>query len=914
MTRSTIGLARGLATTLVLLLALALTPAARADVPAPTALPATPSSESEPNETTATANPISSGERMRGNLAATGDVDTYKFSASAGDRVYSAVMTTAGTNAGTADLRLFDPTDTLVELDADDGTFGPTSPTIAGAIIPTSGTYTLQVKSSISTNQVRPYDLYLQLRTGSPAAESEPNDTAPTANALAGGYVSGARDPAAAGEQDWFSFHLDAGDTVFLSLDLDPERDNVTFNGRLRFGMVGNAAAATIDADDPNAGSVGNPPSEAIAMTVRQSGTYYAAVDSANAATGGPTATYRVSSTVLPATQPSCHTYSASSPGPIADLGVTSFSIPVTDDVIIDRAALHLDLTHNFMQDLDASLQTPQGNEIGLFTDVGSASTGVQTAMDVTYDGNATQAPTNLMQVMRPLMLAPEAGYRLDWLEGERSMGTWHVVLRDDASGDTGTLNGAELILCERPAQKPQTTVYSTDFEADDGGFTHSGTMDEWERGLPATLATSGASPVAALSSCASGTSCFKTDLDGIYENSSSQDLLSPAISLVGETGKITAKWQQWFQMESAQFDHLRVSVEEDGGANPRTLYDWTGATMSLGVGNPVVNIGSSAGWGEHRADISDYAGKTIRLRFHVDSDTTVNFAGLAIDDVAVTKRDTAFPVTVTTAGTGTGFVDSSPASIDCGLNNPAKTVCADNFDDGTAVTLTAHPTGGTTFTGFTGSGCSGSGNTCVVTADQARAVTATFAAPPDRTLTVSVTGPGKVTGAGIDCPGDCSQTYAQGTSVQLTATPGASATFSGWASDCAGSSGTGCTLTMSADRTAGASFAAVNAPDCDAEEQALTAAQNRADDAASAQAAAAAKAKRAKAKVKKAKKKLKKADGAKEKKAAKAKVKKAKKKLKKARKALTQARADLTAADTAVTEAMAALDACRAT
>jgi hypothetical protein len=80
--------------------------------------------------------------------------------------------------------------------------------------------------------------------------------------------------------------------------------------------------------------------------------------------------------------------------------------------------------------------------------------------------------------------------------------------------------------------------------------------------------------------------------------------------------------------------------------------------------------------------------------------------------------------LTVTPAGTGTGTVTSSPAGIDCGAT------CAFAFPFGTSVTLTATPDATSTFAGWTGGGCSGTG-TCVVTMSSATSVTATFDAKP---------------------------------------------------------------------------------------------------------------------------------------------------------------------------------------
>ncbi len=80
--------------------------------------------------------------------------------------------------------------------------------------------------------------------------------------------------------------------------------------------------------------------------------------------------------------------------------------------------------------------------------------------------------------------------------------------------------------------------------------------------------------------------------------------------------------------------------------------------------------------------------------------------------DTTVTANFTAVPqqtLTVNKTGTGSGTVTSSPAGINCG------STCRAQFTQGTVVTLTASPTAGSTFTGWSGGGCSGTG-TCQVT------------------------------------------------------------------------------------------------------------------------------------------------------------------------------------------------------
>jgi hypothetical protein len=161
--------------------------------------------------------------------------------------------------------------------------------------------------------------------------------------------------------------------------------------------------------------------------------------------------------------------------------------------------------------------------------------------------------------------------------------------------------------------------------------------------------------------------------------------------------------------------------------------------------------------------------------------------------------------LTVSTNGTGTGTVTSSPAGINCG------TTCSAFYSEGTTVTLTPAADAGSSFAGWSGA-CSGTG-ACTVTMDQARSVTATFnlipVVPPSFTLTVGKngTGSGTVTSSpgAINCGATCSQTYTQGTVVTLTPTPTAGSTFAGWSGDCTGTGA--CTVTMSQARSVTATF-----------------------------------------------------------------------------------------------------------
>lgn len=77
--------------------------------------------------------------------------------------------------------------------------------------------------------------------------------------------------------------------------------------------------------------------------------------------------------------------------------------------------------------------------------------------------------------------------------------------------------------------------------------------------------------------------------------------------------------------------------------------------------------------------------------------------------------------LTATLAGSGAGTVQSSPAGIEA-----CTSTCSHAFNDGTKVTLSATPDGYSTFAGWSGGGCAGTG-ACEVTIGTETTVTATF-------------------------------------------------------------------------------------------------------------------------------------------------------------------------------------------
>jgi len=130
---------------------------------------------------------------------------------------------------------------------------------------------------------------------------------------------------------------------------------------------------------------------------------------------------------------------------------------------------------------------------------------------------------------------------------------------------------------------------------------------------------------------------------------------------------------------------------------------------------------------GRFKDNYGGYEGPFIR-------DMWTAFRGLA-----VSSSPTTYTVGVAKSGTGSGTVTSSVGAISCGT-----TCISSAMNSGTSMTLTAAPSGGSTFTGWLGGGCSGTG-TCSITLTANTSVTATFTStlaadttPP----TVSITSP----------------------------------------------------------------------------------------------------------------------------------------------------------------------------
>lgn len=609
--------------------------------------------EVEPNDTSATATPIASTpRRLRGDSYAvpvppTGDVDTFSFSASAGDRVYVATITdlSAGSGDSMVDILASDGT-TVLESDDEDGALTANAATVAGTLLPVSGTYFVRVRPFTTTlpGTIRPYDLYLHVHSGAPAAEVEPNDNgAPGPQPLPpGGWVAGSI--SSLGDTDSYSVAALPGETIVAIFDADPERDTPEWNPRLGVGVF-NGFFLLVDGS-----GVGGPfddaaPSEALVMTVHFPGVYQVLVDESPVSpppSGAATNTYHLSVSVLPRdNERTLNHFCNGTNGAIPDGGVIDFTCNITISSIVDYLQLTLNETHAgatpATQDLDVSLISPDGNEVVLFDDPASASGAAAPQFNTVIEDEAAVG-MSAFGVYNGVRYAPEGQVgRFDSFRGMQALGTWRLRVRDDGVGDAGNLNSWRLTIgnaqintgCASPV-----TEISASFDSDAGGFTHSGTADEWERGVPGGAST----PIV---SCHAG-SCFKTDLAGGYEANASYDLVSPPIDLTSSAAPVTLTWWQKFQFDSASSDSFWVEVRVVGNpASARKVWEWKGAAQTRTVGLPATVAQESAGWGRVQAAIGSFVGQVVEVRFHAESDAATQGSGWAVDDVLVQSECT---------------------------------------------------------------------------------------------------------------------------------------------------------------------------------------------------------------------------------------------------------------------------------
>lgn len=278
--------------------------------------------------------------------------------------------------------------------------------------------------------------------------------------------------------------------------------------------------------------------------------------------------------------------------------------------------------------------------------------------------------------------------------------------------------------------------------------------------------------------------------------------------------------FRSWSGCDST--DALTCTVLANGGEEISATFDLIQRPLSVTTTGSGTGAVSSAPVGiDCGADCSQDYDHGTSVTLTATPDANVDFGGWtgcdavvgqectvtmsSAKDVVASFTPTQRALGVTTTGTGSGSVSSSPVGIDCGFD------CTQNYDHGTSVVLTAAPASGSAFESWTGCD-STAGEKCTVAMTAAKDVVAGFTTDP-RTLSVSKsgTGTGSLASAptGIDCGSTCSAAFDVERSVTLTATPGPNSEFTSW-TGCPSPAGNQCTVTMIADRAVGAEFSLV--------------------------------------------------------------------------------------------------------
>jgi hypothetical protein len=170
--------------------------------------------------------------------------------------------------------------------------------------------------------------------------------------------------------------------------------------------------------------------------------------------------------------------------------------------------------------------------------------------------------------------------------------------------------------------------VYYTSWEGSCAatGWTLTG---DWKCGVPKTVG-----PATAYD----GTQCIGTGMGQDYSDNDTwagTTATSPPISLVSsQTPSLT--FRMWIDTENGN-DGANLEISTDNGMTYSVLNTVTPPYPMTIANEPAWNGHQSGlGWQLVQADLTPYAGQTIRLRFAFDSDSSNVFAGVFIDDFLV--------------------------------------------------------------------------------------------------------------------------------------------------------------------------------------------------------------------------------------------------------------------------------------
>lgn len=139
---------------------------------------------------------------------------------------------------------------------------------------------------------------------------------------------------------------------------------------------------------------------------------------------------------LLPANPVFVDTYASAASVAVPDGTTVTSTISIPDAGLINDLNVALDITHDFVQDLDVTLISPAGTRVQLVSAVGFDG---DNFTDTTLDDEAALSITAGTAPFTGSFIPQEA---LSQFDGENLSGIWTLEITDAASADSGTLNG----------------------------------------------------------------------------------------------------------------------------------------------------------------------------------------------------------------------------------------------------------------------------------------------------------------------------------------------------------------------------------------------------------------------------------------------------------------------------------------
>lgn len=274
------------------------------------AAPTTITSESEPNNSTATANGLSDTARINGTISSSDTADYYSFSVAAGQRVYFSLDEDPDRDGATTDLIIFVRNSSGSILFAINSSSDATPAEGFNTVFQNAGTHYISIERGVSSGGIGDYNLLAAFiddrsvqRRPEVVNEQELNNTPAQAMLLddtrGGVTVRGSIGPV--GDVDYFTFTVPASERIYAYVDTGDVEGASTGSSRDSVLTLFGADGTTVieEDDDDGTGNGGNGSIEsggasAISRRLTDAGTYYLRVRAFSDSTISPYRLYVV--------------------------------------------------------------------------------------------------------------------------------------------------------------------------------------------------------------------------------------------------------------------------------------------------------------------------------------------------------------------------------------------------------------------------------------------------------------------------------------------------------------------------------------------------------------------------------------------------------------------------------------------